>query len=379
MQLKGDKRIFGLDLMRAVAIFLVIFSHLVWILPNKNGLVPDLLSVAGVIGVEIFFVLSGFLIGRIIYRFYTAPEFSKKDIIYFWIRRWFRTLPNYYLALVLNIFVTLGIGLALPKTIWQYPFFVQNFAWEISPFFYESWSLTIEEFAYILGPLALYIISLKAPKLSRSKTFLVTTLLILLFFLLAKVAYHINLADHSMAFWNLNVKSILIYRLDAVYYGVLAAYVSMVKPTIWKRVQGICFLVAVGMFFVLNFGIPLKGLFIESYPALWNIWYLPVNSIAIVLALPLLSQWKKAPKWLSWPITKFSILSYAMYVLHYSVIMQLLKYYVPTDTLRGFDIFVYMAVYFGLLVLSAYLVYSLYEKPLTNLRDHPRIKHRFIS
>ena len=221
MQLKGDKRIFGLDLMRAVAILLVIFSHLVWILPNKTGLVPDLLSVAGVIGVEIFFVLSGFLIGRIIYRFYTAPEFSKKDIIYFWIRRWFRTLPNYYLALVLNIFVTLGIGLALPKTIWQYPFFMQNFAWEIPPFFYESWSLTIEEFAYILGPLALYIISLKAPKLSRSKTFLVTTLIILLFFLLAKVAYHINLADHSMAFWNLNVKSqscvgIKIYSLGHV-------------------------------------------------------------------------------------------------------------------------------------------------------------------
>ena len=57
MQIEYSKRIFGLDIMRAVAILLVVFSHTLWIVPGAQGFIPDLLSLAGVIGVEIFFVL----------------------------------------------------------------------------------------------------------------------------------------------------------------------------------------------------------------------------------------------------------------------------------------------------------------------------------
>ena len=70
MQINYSKRIFGLDIMRAVAILLVVFSHALWIVPEKTGIIPDLLSLSGVIGVEIFFVLSGFLIGRIVYNIF---------------------------------------------------------------------------------------------------------------------------------------------------------------------------------------------------------------------------------------------------------------------------------------------------------------------
>ena len=55
------------------------------------------------IGVEIFFVISGFLIGKIIYRIIQKDDFSFNDVREFWKRRWFRTLPNYYLVLLINI------------------------------------------------------------------------------------------------------------------------------------------------------------------------------------------------------------------------------------------------------------------------------------
>ena len=89
-------RIFGLDIMRTFAILAVMFGHSIFFLPTS---IKDQLHAFVIDGVNIFFVLSGFLIGGILIR-----DFEKKKTIKvlfnFWIRRWFRTLPNYFLILI---------------------------------------------------------------------------------------------------------------------------------------------------------------------------------------------------------------------------------------------------------------------------------------
>jgi peptidoglycan/LPS O-acetylase OafA/YrhL len=383
MQAYSDKRVFGLDLMRALAICLVVFSHVSWIIPNAEGFIPQLMGIAGVLGVEIFFVLSGFLIGRIIYKLYVSDDFSCKKVSYFWVRRWFRTLPNYYLALFINIAVVLYIGLKLPNDLWTYFFFIQNFATEMPSFFIESWSLTIEEFAYIIGPLLLYATLFVKVKISKPKLFLIITLFIIAVFTLQKTIYSVNwfytMAEDSksMRHWNSNLKAVLIYRVDAIYYGVLAAFISLVKPKFWLKSRYIAFVLSLLILFALNVVVPLNYIFIETHPNFWNLWYLPLNSIAIVLALPLLSQIRSAPKFIRKPITFISLISYAMYVLHYSIILQLMKYKIPTENLPRFDIAIYILVYLCLTILCSYIVYRLYEKPMTNLRDASKIKSYF--
>ena len=54
MKINYQKRIFGLDVMRAIAILLVVASHAVWIFPHTKNVLTDMLSLAGVIGVEVF-------------------------------------------------------------------------------------------------------------------------------------------------------------------------------------------------------------------------------------------------------------------------------------------------------------------------------------
>ena len=234
MQIDYSKRIFGLDLMRAVAILMVVFSHLFWIMPNAKGVLPDFMSIAGVMGVEMFFVLSGFLIGRIMYRLYTSDDFSFSQVYYFWIRRWFRTLPNYYLVLLVNILIVFYIWDELPDNLWRYFFFIHNFSTEMPWFFPESWSLSIEEFSYIIGPLFLYFTLFIKTNISKSRMFLLVTLLIILLFLVSKLIYSAHDSIRDMRHWNVNVKGMVIYRIDAIYYGVLAAYISIVKPKLWK-------------------------------------------------------------------------------------------------------------------------------------------------
>lgn len=360
--------------MRSVAIVLVVFSHALWIVPGAKGLIPDLLSLAGVVGVEIFFVLSGFLIGRIIYKIFIHKDFNFNKIKYFWIRRWFRTLPNYYLILVVNIIIAVFLGTELPDNLWLYFLFMQNFAWEMPLFFSESWSLPIEEFAYIIGPLLLYILFYFRVRTNRKKLFATITIIIILFFIITKIIYNLSIANSDMMFWNVNLKAITIYRIDAIYYGVLASYFAMNNPIKWKRSSWLAFMIGILIFGILNFIIPTQRVFIETHPFFWNVLYLPINSIAIAFCLPLLSIVKKAPRIILIPVTYISLISYSMYLLHYSIVLQLLKYYIPTEGLAKFDVFVYSAVYLILTILLSYILYRIYEKPAMDIRDKPYFK-----
>ncbi|MEZ4802574.1 MAG: acyltransferase [Gelidibacter sp.] len=377
MQIDYSKRIFGLDLMRAVAIMMVVFSHIRWITPNARSIIPDLMSISGVMGVEIFFCLSGFLIGRILYKMYMSENFSFKHVFYFWIRRWFRTLPNYYLALLMNILIVFYIGSQLPEHIWRYFFFLHNFATEMPWFFAESWSLSIEEFAYILGPLLLYSTLFFKTKTSKSRMFLIVTMFIILVFFVSKCIYNQNEPIRDMRHWNVNVKGMVIYRIDAIYYGVLAAYFSIVKPSFWIKIKYPTFIVGIFGLLILNTLIPMYRIFIGTHPMFWNVWYFVIKSISISATLPLLSSMKSAPKSILKPITYISILSYAMYLLHYSIVMQLMKHFIPTEDLAGLDIAVFILVYILLTMILSYLLYTFYEKPLMDLRDSRTIKNHY--
>ena len=308
---------------------------------------------------------------------YISTDFSYKEVTYFWVRRWFRTLPNYYLALIINILVAIYIGNQLPDQLWKYGFFIHNFSSQLPWFFPESWSLSVEEFAYILGPLLLYLILFFKKKASRPRLFLQVTLFILLLFILSKLMYNHEQAIRHMRHWTLNVKSIVIYRIDAIYYGVLAAYISIVKPKFWNNIKYVACVFGVLTLISMNFLIPLKGWFITEYPMFWNVWYFLIKSLAIVCTLPLLSQIKTAPKLIKVPMTYISILSYAIYVFHYSIIMQLMKYFIPSEPMECLDLVIYLLVYVLITFVVSYLVYRLYEKPMTDLRDSSRIKKYF--
>lgn len=376
MQIDYSKRIFGLDLMRAVAIMMVVFAHIRWITPDAYGVIPDVMSIAGVMGVEIFFVLSGYLIGRILFRMYMADDFSFGKVFYFWIRRWFRTLPNYYLALIINIVIALYIGNILPNNLWRYFLFLHNFSTEMPWFFPESWSLSIEEFAYLIGPFLLYLTLFIKSSTPKPKMFLWVTLLILVFFLITKLIYNEFETIRDMRHWNVNVKGMVIYRIDVIYYGVLAAYISIEKPILWRLTRYPLFFLGILSLLVLNVLIPMKQIFIGTHPMFWNVWYFIIKAIMIMFTLPLLSMMKSAPKLILKPITYLSIISYAMYVLHYSIVMQLMKYFFPTENFAGLDIAIFITVYVLFTLILSYLLYRFYEKPLMDLRDSRFLKKR---
>jgi len=104
----AENRVFGLDILRFIAIFMVLLGHSLILAPQsvKKVVNPFLYD-----GVAIFFVLSGFLIGGILLKVLNKGAASWSGLIDFWKRRWMRTLPVYLFVLLYLLIYT---GLVLP-------------------------------------------------------------------------------------------------------------------------------------------------------------------------------------------------------------------------------------------------------------------------
>jgi peptidoglycan/LPS O-acetylase OafA/YrhL len=143
-----SSRVHGLDTLRALAIFLVVLHHYVLFVSRSDtfGWVGEI----GWVGVDLFFALSGYLIGNQIFAAMRSPEgFS---LSHFYGRRLLRTLPNYYAVLALYfLWPAFRNDMDLPP-LWEFLTFTQNINLEPGTAFSHAWSLCIEEQFYLLLP-----------------------------------------------------------------------------------------------------------------------------------------------------------------------------------------------------------------------------------
>jgi len=149
-----------LDLMRAVAVLMVLFAHLSKFteaasrLPQMGRLFVRIAEGAGWMGVDLFFVLSGFLVSGLLFR-----EFTKYHTIRpgrFYIRRGLKIYPAFYLLM---------LGTVVWIVVTRYPnstghifaecLFVQNY---LPGIYSHTWSLAVEEHFYLLLPVFLVLL-----------------------------------------------------------------------------------------------------------------------------------------------------------------------------------------------------------------------------
>lgn len=363
-----SKRNPGLDLARTVAITLVVFAHTLWISNNYPPVVRWLMQLSGTIGVEIFFVISGFLIGKIVLRLIEEDDFSLKSIFLFLKRRWYRTLPNYYFVLFLNLILWYAIYQKIPEKLFLYFVYLQNFTATSPDFYRVAWSLSVEQFCYIIGPFTLFFLIRFFPEKKRSQLFLWMSLIIILAFFLVRINYHIHHETKSIYDWNENLRKVSIYRLDAIYYG-FVLYFFYSKGSITQSLERIFFVIGFLAVFILHIFIFAIGVQVERTPFFFDVLYLPLNSLAICLTVPYLSNFKMEQGFFLKLVTLISLLAYSIYLLHYTVILHAIKTLYPSENLTGIPLWIYTLVYWILVVCFSYVLYRFFEKPMTNLRD----------
>jgi peptidoglycan/LPS O-acetylase OafA/YrhL len=149
-----------LDTLRAMAVLMVIISH--W-LPGSHWL--NRYTANGILGVTLFFVLSGYLITGILLKSKKMLQKGlslKKAFAVFYIRRSLRIFPLYYLFILLLL---LFFPSSVKPSLYWHLFYASNFYfWHIngfSPQLSHLWSLAVEEQFYLLWPAVILLITPK--------------------------------------------------------------------------------------------------------------------------------------------------------------------------------------------------------------------------
>ena len=364
-------RVFGLDILRAMAIVLVLAAH-TW--PTKAH--QQWPHAFAVLGVELFFVLSGFLIGGILIRLAEEDRLhTLRDVWGFWRRRWFRTLPNYYLFLGLHLVWRTWV-LGFPdqvSTNWEYLFFVQNLRHPPPFFFPETWSLAVEEWFYLLFPLVLLgaLQTLKRPGpawASAIVLFLVIPTALRLWVAASTGPVDPANLDAQRRTWDTIVRMTVMFRLDVVMYGVIAALVAARRPVLWRRMAGWW---PIGLT-VVGVALASIGWHVPLEPAdPWHGFLLwPVMAVGFALLLPRFSQisWAKgvAARLTSW----IARISYALYLCHGLVLLAMWRWMGPKSGI-GLEknTFLWCITAWFLSLAVAGLVYQWFERPMMDLRD----------
>lgn len=363
----NNHRIFGLDVVRALAILLVLFSHIYYLIDSNNPLLISVSGLFGFAGVELFFVLSGFLIGTILLKMFLADDFSKSSLLTFLKRRWFRTLPNYYLVLLINIII--GIYFAYDVSgWWKYFLFIQNFSRYDIVIFTESWSLTVEEWTYVIAPAALFL-GYRVFKSNKKIGFFCITAVLIVFFHLLRFGFYLNNSIADMATWNTQVKSLAVFRIDAILVGFLVAWGHYYYAQTIKKYSVYLLIIALHLFFLQFAVLNVLGVEIMTSPLYFIVFYFTFSSVTIALGLPFFVNWESAPGIFKKPVEFVSKVSYSVYLLHYSVITVLMKQFFDVAEFSSLQLLFYISGFLLIVFLSSFLLYRYFEKPMMDLRD----------
>lgn len=350
-------RIFGLDLFRAVAIVLVVLRH--------GGIVLGLGGIGSpgwlemIDGVDLFFVLSGFLIGTILLKEMHREEgFTPRRLARFWKRRWFRTLPAYYLILAVNVLLvrTHFMNGDLSAFNARFLVFLQNFNTPFTGFFWESWSLAVEEWFYLLTPLMMIALLRILP---AKWSFLAVTALMLV--VPPILRYH-RMDPHLDTFWGyIVIGKVVLTRLDSIAYGLLAAWTCYHYRTLWDKLRIPALLVGAAAILLLATTHPLEEVFLRQ------VLIYSLIPLAAMLLLPAANSLRKINGPVPAAITHISKISYSMYLVNLALVAEVIRSrFPPTGTMDA--IFKYM-LFWAVVVVLASLLHRYFELPMLRLRE----------
>jgi len=335
-------RIPQLDAVRGVAVLLV-FIHNTDLYPSLH---LGLIAKNGWMGVDLFFVLSGFLITGILIDSKNAEGYFKN----FYTRRCLRIWPLYYSAILFMFVIVPFLRPSDAQTIfsersspwWAYPLFLQNFLVPVptaaTGLLAVTWSLAIEEQFYLVWPLVVRFCSeAQLLKLALGVIFI-------------SPALRFYLSLHGV-----NIYSNTFCRLDGLMAGALLALIvrsSSFAPSRFLTGAWITLMASAPLALVLN--APYMRWLVFSLVTLASVSF-------VYLALFSKGSWLQAILRNRFLIYT-GIISYGIYLLGK----------IPTDFIKAFQIDKHPIFAFSITAVATYslavLSWNLLEKPFLRLR-----------
>lgn len=344
----------GLDVLRSLCLFLVVAQHsflftdaffpkfrMLWIISHS--------------ALDVFFTLSGFLIGGVIWRkFRQDGTLTMKSIFNFYKRRWFKTVPMYFLTVGLCVLLShAGIYYAQDFS-WKFLVFLQNLTRADFDFLPHTYSLTIEEWFYILFPPGVFLV-LKSG-LFRGNPFYPVIVVWIFAGAALRLAVHFNGVEN----WDVEIRKPILTRVDATIYGVMLYFIHLKIPEAIKRHRLLLFCLGGIFYLVCTLAMHYKLSLLFN-----NVVYYTVVPVCISMLLPLF-LYLRLPGFFERLFTFQSLASYSVYLVHLPLLYIAYHYCKPESPAGS------LALMASFVVLSYGLgsvLYRFIEKPVMDLRD----------
>ena len=354
-------RVDGLDTLRALAITLVFMYHYTVFVSNTDTF--GWFSQVGWVGVDLFFTLSGYLIGNQI--FAAMRDQRGFSLARFYQRRLLRTLPAFYVVLALYYLWPGFRGTAPLLPVWKFLTFTQNFLLAPGTAFSHAWSLCVEEQFYMLLPAAALLLARPRRPLAWMWAAVVATLVV---GLAVRGVLWVQFVDGNVD-GQLNYYKYIYYssfcRFDELVAGVALALLRNYHSAVWRVLTSRGnLLLALGLgwcaftFYLLMGGQYSFAMAVWGYPMLgfgFSLLVLAALSADSVLCVTRIPGAHRLAVW-----------AYAIYLTHKPVCMLLAH----SLRVRGVEADAWPVVLMlsATSVLVGYLLYRLVEAPFMRLR-----------
>lgn len=352
-----NKRVFGLDFLRAFAIICVMYGHSGIMLSDTSF--DWFASIPMPHGVDIFFIMSGFLIGNSFISYLKKNNgLGGQKIGSFYARTALRILPNYFFMLLVNYILVRCLiirGNLNAFPIWRFATFTQNIVSPFWGFYWESWSLPVQWWFYIFFPLFLLFFSY----IAKPKRFIPW---VCVFFMLFSIGYRFVVAENVVdSFtWDVWMRKTMASRVENIYIGVLAVWVMHYHREKWERYAVASFVVGI-VLYLITCMIPHD---VKSFG--YNIVYLTLSAVSIALWMPLFSRWKTGKTRLGDVISRISILSYSMFLTNLCVVQIMTNSF--HDFVQSHGIWAYL-IFWPVVLAVSYILHIFVEKPFMKIRE----------
>ncbi len=363
----------GLHFLRTIAICWVFIFH------YQGGYFYDwFYSVIsfGWTGVDLFFVLSGYLIAQQLFK--EANANNRISVKRFYVKRFFRILPAYFFILFLYFCIPIFKEKPILSPLWKYLTFTQNIGLNPSETnaFTHAWSLCIEEQFYIVFPFIVLLLSyFKAQK----KIFNIVGALFLFTCFIRLYLWENNLDPIKYPngddgnFWITWMYYPTYSRLDGLLTGITIAAIFEYLPTLRDTL-----LEFGNLFFIIGCAILVGAYFLCISRTSYNANVLGFPTVAIGYGFCVMAA--LCPNCFLYKINfsifkAIAILSYAVYLCHKAICKMCHIYF----SRHGIDDEgnLMLLICIGATLLAALIIRFLVEKPFLKWRDTILVKKEF--
>lgn len=361
---KLKNKLYGLDHLRALAIILVFFFHYYIVSGGQPEWLPNVASF-GWTGVDLFFVLSGFLISSQLFQQIKQGQIISFKI--FFLKRFFRIVPAFLVTVVIYFCIPFFREKEALPPLWKFLTFTQNLGLNIKDYgtFSHCWSLCVEEHFYLFLPIIL--IFLQSSKLFSKSYWLLLALFLLGFAIRIYSFDHLYLPkiddENSWLYWYKFIYYPTYNRLDGLLIGVTIAGIYVYKPIIFDKISKFG-----NLFIFLSLCFLISAYFVCEDQQTFNasIFGFPLIAIGFgFMVLGAISPTSFLYKWNSKITTFIATLSFAIYLTHKGIIHTTIKL---LDNYK-IDQNIILIICIVTCTLGAYLLNLTIEKPFMKLRN----------